>query len=37
MMQLPYFGQDLDSKKKVVGILVHVCGKDMPGIQWSFD
>ena len=24
-MYLPYFGQDLESDKKVVGILVHVC------------
>ena len=23
-MYLPYFGQDLESKKKVVGILAHV-------------
>ena len=26
-MCLPYFGQDLDSKKKVVGILAHVWGE----------
>ena len=25
MMYLPYFGQDLESKKNVVGILAHVC------------
>ena len=24
-MHLPYFGQDLDSKKMVVWILAHVC------------
>ena len=24
-MYLPYFGKDLESKKKVVGILAHVC------------
>ena len=24
MMYLPYFDQDLESKKRVVGILVHV-------------
>ena len=24
MMYLPYFGQDLESKKRVVGILAHV-------------
>ena len=24
-MHLPYFGQDLESKIKVVGILAHVC------------
>ena len=26
-MYLPYFGQDLESKKKVVGILAHVWGR----------
>ena len=24
-MYLPYFGQDLELKKKVIGILAHVC------------
>ena len=24
-MYLPYFGQDLESKKKMAGILAHVC------------
>ena len=24
-MYLPYFGQDLESTKKAVGILAHVC------------
>ena len=25
MVHLPYFGPDLESKKKVIGILAHVC------------
>ena len=28
-----YFGQDLESKKKIVGILAHVCMYFM--IHWS--
>ena len=29
-MYLPYFGQDLESKKKVDGILAHVCMQAFP-------
>ena len=34
MTNLPYFGQDLKSKKKVVGILAHV--RHVPGSQTPF-
>ena len=29
-MYLPYFGQDLESKKKVIGILAHVWSEHKP-------
>ena len=32
MMYVPYFGQNLESKKKVVGILAHVCLKMLAGL-----
>ena len=28
-MQLPYFGENLDSKERVIGILAHVCSSEM--------
>ena len=41
-MELPYFGQDLESKKRVVEILAHVCPLELDGalgqepiVSWS--
>ena len=32
-MYLPYFGQDLESKKKVVGILAQVCNESLTPLR----
>ena len=41
-MYLPYFGQYLESKKRVAGILAHVCLVlsvlccNIPALSWQF-